>query len=312
MARHDRLLHILSLLKTRRVVTVSELARECEVTPRTIYRDIDTISSANYPIYFDGGYRLLPTAALPPPQFTPEEQSLLQSALDSWPLANTPAYRATLKRIQAKIESWQEAPPKPARPILHVRPRTSQDRVTDPRLFAALEQAIAASQRVEMKYDAITSGLSARRVDPYLLVFRGRAFYLVGWCHSKNAVRLFRVGRIRSLKVTAETFARDPALSAERLFRDSWEVYLGAPFEATVRLTGNAARIVAGARRHPSERFVQKDPRTLIYSVTVNSIEEFGRWVLGFGGEARVLAPDSLARWVKRHARGILAAYRSA
>lgn len=310
MSRHDRLLHILSLIKARRVMSVAELARECEVTPRTIYRDIDTISRANYPIFYDRGYRLLPTASLPPPQFTPEELSLLQSALDSWPLASTPAYRATLKRIQAKIENWQPSAKSNGK-ILHVRPRTSQDHVTDPRLFAAIEQAIKFACTVEMKYNAISSGPSARRVDPYLLVFRGRAFYLVGWCHSRKSFRMFRVGRILSLTVSEEKFVRDTSISAERLFSASWEVYLGTPFEATVRLTGRAAKIIAGARRHPSERVERDDDQSLQYHVTVNSVEEFGRWVLGFGSEARVVAPQSLADWIQKHARGILAAYRS-
>ncbi|MEW5700651.1 MAG: YafY family protein [Candidatus Zixiibacteriota bacterium] len=308
MSRHDRLLHILMLLRSPRPLSVARLAQECDVTPRTIYRDIDTISRANYPIYYDNGYRLLPTGSLPPPQFTPEEQGLLRAALDAWPLASTAAYRTTLRRIGAKLNAWQ--PGGRRQEGLAVRPRSDTDPGLDPRFMGVITCAIEESRALDLKYDSLSSGQSTRRVDPLFIVFRGHAYYLVAFCHKTHEHRLFRLGRIRALAVTSHTFKRDPTVSLERLFRHNWDVYLGAPFTATVRFTGSAARVVAGTRRHPSKHVASTSGGSLLYTVTVNSVEEFGRRILGFGGEARVVSPPALVRWVRRQARETLSAYR--
>jgi predicted DNA-binding transcriptional regulator YafY len=300
-------------LRRRRPLTVSQMAEECGVTTRTIYRDIDTISQANYPIYYDGGYRLLPTGSTPPPQFTGEEQNLLRSALDSWPLAQTKAYRTTLRRIQAKLDGWQNGGARTGHddggPT--VRPRTGTDPDLDRKLFDWITQAISSRRRLDMTYDSITSGKSRRRVDPYFLVFRGRAYYLVGFCHRRESFRMFRLGRIKSVSLTRQPFERDPKVSLERLFKGSWEVYLGTPFEAVVRFRGRAARVLAGGQRHASETIKSEGTESLQYTVMVNSVEEFGRWVLGYGGDALVLSPPALARWVRTQARETLAGYRT-
>jgi predicted DNA-binding transcriptional regulator YafY len=73
MSKYDRLLHILNLLRSRRSLRAKDLARECEVTERTIYRDVLSLSSANVPVYFDDGYKLLSDAFLPPLNLTKEE-----------------------------------------------------------------------------------------------------------------------------------------------------------------------------------------------------------------------------------------------
>jgi predicted DNA-binding transcriptional regulator YafY len=204
MSRHDRLLHILALLRHRRPLTVAQIATECGVTSRTIYRDIDTIGQANYPIYYDGGYRLLPTSTAPPPQFSSEEQSLLRAALDSWPLAHTGAYGPTLRRIQAKIDDWKRdgkrSGPDDGGPL--VRPRSGIDPKLNHKLFDKITQAITSRHQLEMVYDWVSSGRTKRRLDPYFLVYRGRAYYLVGYCHMRKTFRLFRLGRIKSVIVT--------------------------------------------------------------------------------------------------------------
>lgn len=65
MSKTDRLLFILNLIRSRRNLKARDLAKECEVSERTIYRDIMDLSSANIPIYFDDGYKFLTDAFLP-------------------------------------------------------------------------------------------------------------------------------------------------------------------------------------------------------------------------------------------------------
>jgi predicted DNA-binding transcriptional regulator YafY len=84
VSKHDRLLQLLSMLRRRRRHSVKDLARECGVSVRTVYRDINTLSEANYPIYYDSGYRMLRTSSFPPVCFTNEERTLLSAMLELW------------------------------------------------------------------------------------------------------------------------------------------------------------------------------------------------------------------------------------
>ncbi len=105
MRKMERLLYILSLLRTNHWLRASDLARKCGVSERTIYRDVITISEANIPIYFDGGYRLLHNGFLPPVNLSDSETGFLLGLLKSPLLGSGKPYHKTAKIIIDKIES---------------------------------------------------------------------------------------------------------------------------------------------------------------------------------------------------------------
>ncbi len=105
MSKTSRLLLILNLIRSRRDLRAKDLALECGVTERTIYRDINAISSANIPIYFEKGYKFLTDAFLPPLNFSLEEYLALYLGLNSEIINSNPILKDSAKRVIAKIES---------------------------------------------------------------------------------------------------------------------------------------------------------------------------------------------------------------
>jgi len=105
MSKYDRMLFILNILRSRRNLTAGNLANECGVTERSIYRDIISLSEANIPIYFDHGYKLASNNFLPPLNFSYDEYNCLKLALDSTPLGNTEKYQLVIKKIRAKVDA---------------------------------------------------------------------------------------------------------------------------------------------------------------------------------------------------------------
>jgi predicted DNA-binding transcriptional regulator YafY len=81
MSKSERIIFILSLLRRSKFLTARDLAQKCQVSERTIYRDIISISVINIPIYFENGYKLLSQDFLPPVNFTPTEAEYLVSLL---------------------------------------------------------------------------------------------------------------------------------------------------------------------------------------------------------------------------------------
>ena len=92
MTKSSRLLTVLNLIRSNRVMTTSQLARECGVTERTVYRDIQSLGEAGAPVYYDKGYRLLGSAFLPPLNLTADEYLALRAAIQGSPLMEMKSY----------------------------------------------------------------------------------------------------------------------------------------------------------------------------------------------------------------------------
>jgi predicted DNA-binding transcriptional regulator YafY len=104
MKKVERLLYILALLRRRKNLGAVDLARRCGVSKRTILRDISSISSANIPIFYDSGYRLLHEDFLPPMSFTSEEAGLLMEILRSYARFDPGENGSPLGSIMDKLE----------------------------------------------------------------------------------------------------------------------------------------------------------------------------------------------------------------
>ncbi|MCD6250174.1 MAG: YafY family transcriptional regulator [candidate division Zixibacteria bacterium] len=298
MSKYDRLLHILNLLRSRRTLNAQKLAEECQVTERSIYRDIISLSEANVPIYYDNGYKLASSNFLPPLNLSFEEYSCLRLALESSPLARAGDKGDLLRQVCAKIDAGlSEAVRdrrKTALDVAHIEIESTQARQRVAQYYSVIENAISDQNCLEVEYLTIEHGLTKRKVEPYFIIFRRHAFYFVAFCRLRKEFRTFRIDRVKKLKPTQQRFARKRGICAADYFADSWQLYQGAPVKVVVCFKGRAARIVTTSCHHLKEKVESIGEDEVLYRVTVNGTEEIKRWILGYGDEAEVLEPDSL------------------
>lgn len=298
MTKYDRLLHILNLLRARRNMTAGKLADECGVTQRSIYRDILSLSEANIPIYYDHGYKLASDAFLPPLNFDYDEYLFLKMAVESSPLKATDKYSGMVKRIQAKVEAGlsdkvrEHSRFTPVATHIDIPMTIEQER--GERFYGVIEEAATNSRCLKISYDSIHSGPSERMVEPYFIIFKGRAFYFVAYCRLRDEVRTFRLDRVSAVEPSEELFTRPNDINAESYFEGSWRVYSGEPVRVVIRFTGAAARVVSMGSHHTAELIESADDGAVLYSVTCRGLQEIQRWILGFGAEAEVIAPVEL------------------
>lgn len=298
MAKNDRLLYILNLLRSRKSLNAARLAEECNVTERSIYRDIISLSEANIPIYYDNGYKLASDNFLPPLNFSFEEFAAIKLALESSPLGKSGAGAGILRRVQAKIEAGLSSntreKKKTARDTAHIEIDAARVGKKGERFYATIEEAINSLSCLDIDYVSINHGLTHRTVEPYFIIFRGRAFYFVAFCRMRNEFRTFRIDRVQKIMTTETHFRRQKGINPKTYFEDSWRLYSGKPVEVLVKFVGNSAKVVRSGQHHPKEVIVEKSGGCLLYQVTVNGIDEIQRWILGFGDEAEVIAPQEL------------------
>ena len=304
MSKYDRLLYILNLLRSRRNLNAQALAKECGVTQRSIYRDMLALSEANVPIYFENGYKLASDNFLPPLNFSLEEFRFLEQAMESSPLVQATQYRQMAEKLKAKIEAGLSDRVKKDSRVTPVVTHVAVESHANPRkaekFFSVIEKAAAQYITVDLAYDSVTSGETQRKVDPYFVVFRGRAFYFVGFCHMRQDYRTFRVDRIVAVALTKDRFVKKSDIRPETYFDTGWSVDGGKRVTVEVEFIGTAAKIVASGRYFPNARIDRTRSGALRYEVEVNGLTEIRRWILGFGDEARVIRPALLKKRLRR------------
>ena len=310
MAKYDRLLYILNLIRSRKNLNAGMLAGECGVTERTIYRDILALSEANIPIYYDRGYKYASDNFLPPLNFDINEYLTLKTVLDSSPLYGSGYRRRIIKTIKGKIEACLSQAVRRERAFtsdpLRLDIRSTALEEGKERFFGRIETAISEHRIIGLEYESIESGLTDREIEPYFMIFIERAFYFVGYCYLRKGLRTFRLDRIKNIELTGKKFTPRDGIDPTGYFKHSWGVFSGDPVEVEVVFTGKAARVVRFGRHQAGETIEVLADDRVKYRVMVSGIHEICRWLIGFGGEVRVVRPKSLARELVRRAEEIL------
>lgn len=224
MKRAERQYALVDLLRAaRRPWSAARLARELEVSSRTIERDIGSLQLAGVPIYAEhgvaGGYAILPEYSLPPLNFSAAESLAVLAGLA---LLDTSPYRGAARRARAKVASVVgEEHLAPVQEVLERVQVIDAAPATDPSVpMGMLSDAIAARRVVRLTYlgegedggpDGATS--TVRDVETMGLLRAGDSWLLVGWCRLRDAIRGFRIERIARLELLEEVApVRDPAL----------------------------------------------------------------------------------------------------
>lgn len=309
-----RTLKIFTLIEGKPGITASELAENCEVSLRTVYRDINLLKLAGIPLYHDRGYRVSEGFFLPPVHFDLiETLSLAMGAELLSRQKGTPFQRgveSAMEKILAVLPpAIRDAA---AREAAHFNPAWEPTADYGKHLFVleVLERGVNESRSVELTYYALSRDeTTRRRVDPYGFLFRSNGWYLVGFCHLRGEIKIFKVDRILQAELTEDSFEPPEDFSLREYMGDAWQVMRGEPREVEVLFSPQAAPFVKECTWHFSQRCSDREDGSAVLSFRVGGLEEICSWIMAFGGEAEVLEPPELREMVGARARGILERY---
>jgi len=206
MLQESRLFKILYYLLNHGKATASELAEMFEVSIRTIYRDIDALSSAGIPVYANngrkGGIQLLDGFVLSRSTLSKQEQDEILFGLQILAATQYPNTYEILTKLgalfQSNAQSWIE--------IDFSRWGSVIQR--EKNLFALLKTGILEKRKIEFDYLSSAGVKSSRKIEPVKLIYKDKAWYLYGYCLEKLDWRLFRVSRIKNAVLTDKRFNR--------------------------------------------------------------------------------------------------------
>ena len=159
-----------------------------------------------------------------------------------------------------------------------------------------LHHAISDSKRVWMRYYTASRNEHTERViHPYHLINVRGDWYLVAYDELREEFRNFSVGRIEDWKLKTEKFKRDPEFSIAKHMGAAFQAERGGEaVDVVIRFAPQAARYVRERHWHDTQKIEEQDDGGLVLKFQTGGLGEVKRWVLQYGGDAEVIAPETL------------------
>jgi proteasome accessory factor B len=180
---------------------------------------------------------------------------------------------------------------------------TSAEPLLDLAVIDTLASAASQRRQLRLRYRKPNAEPEERIVDPYHLANINGDWYLFAFDHLRKAIRTFVPGRIASAVPTGEVFDRPAKFTLPRELKDSFGVHSRqGDFTVVVQFDPAVSDYIREKRWHPSQRLEETPGGGVELTLRLGSLAEVQRWILGWGGAVRVVAPPELVASVLRAA----------
>ena len=311
MARNAEMIRQWEILRqidgARTGIGVAKLAAAQRVHQRTIRRDIEALCKAGFPLYDDkvNGTTLWKLRAKP---FRALEETGLSTTelcalYFSRTLISTLTGAPFIDEVERAMAKLERALPAASRKFLDrmpgvVKAKSSGRKKQDARkLREIVARAVDASlthRRVALRYDSASSRQTKDYVvEPLRVSYADGGLYLTAWVPAYAESRTFSMERIGTLAILDEHF--EPRPLPPEPFANSLGVHTGSPEPIEIEFAADTANYVREREWHRSQEIVERADGTLLLRLCVCNDRPLRSWILGFGAQARVVAPASLA-----------------
>lgn len=298
---------ILFTLLAKRKVSAGELAARYDCSVRTIYRYIDEMSIAGIPIEVargsNGGIYISDAFKLPKGLMTKEEYG---KAIDAMLAMNEqisdPALQSAIEKLSAQVKSEKLDLTLSGNLLVDSGAWGDEHRFSEK--LALTERAVEEREALEIDYISREGERTQRKILPHLLVYKQNIWYVYAYCTVRKAFRLFKLGRMRSILATGETFERIP-FKREDVPLNFWhdeESSVFALFEISPEALPFAEEWLG------IENVTRRGDKYFAEATLPNDESLLGK-ILSAGAGFKVLSPASLAERVKDAAKNIAAQY---
>lgn len=313
----NRLLGMIYILMNKGTVTAAELSERFEVSVRTVYRDVDTLSMAGIPVYTrkgkNGGISLTEQFVLDKILVTREEQTQILAALESLRETGACKEEETLLKLGEFFKT---------KPLNWVSIDFSDWSGSRGKLYDQIRESILSRKVLVFDYYGQHGGMSRRETEPVQLLFKEYTWYLRAFCRIRGEMRLFKVLRMKRVTMLEESFVPRkeeeklpsvdlPACSPDNLSRDSaGEGTDEERFGDIVMWVDQKEAYRVYDRFEEDEITVLSDGNFQIHTKCLLDDWIYGV-ILSFGPSARVLGSDRVREEIKSRIDSMKRVYES-
>ncbi|MBX3354500.1 MAG: WYL domain-containing transcriptional regulator [Phycisphaeraceae bacterium] len=333
VARRDRTIaRILALLRDAhggRDLRIADAAERYGVSVRTLFRDLRTLKNLGIAFRMVDdprdpsrrSYRLDDRKILPASRLSLEEAIPLALAgrqlfgKRQIPLLESASggIERVLDTVSKPVES--DLSKLERRISVRLAPRNAARGLGD--LFRSVVDAMLRGRQLDAvyksAYDLTPSPPQRFKLDPFALVFRHRAWYMLGRRPDQGRVKLYKLVRFKSLIATSVRFELPAGFDADTHFGHAWSVIRGRPRERVeIDFAPDFAGNIADTEWHPTQTVSMRPDGSMRFTCQVDGLDEITWWVLSMGSHARVISPAALARRVAAEAAATTALYAAA
>lgn len=281
--KDNRLFRILYYILEKEKVTANELADKFEVSVRTIYRDIDSISSVGVPIFTTqgkgGGIKIDNEYILNKSLFDANEKEQIIAALQGLEKTNKVYKSELITKLSAlfkiKNSNWIE---------IDFTSWRSNNTYQD--LFNTLKIAIINKNIISFSYNSSKAEKINRRVKPIRLLFKEQDWYLYAFCLLRNDFRYFKLSRIKDLEVLAINY------------EDNFENIVlkrEIKYENTVNIKLKFNKSVAfRVYDEFNEAIVEDEKANLYVEIKIPNNYKLYNYIFSFGANVEILEPEEI------------------
>ena len=298
--QESRLFRIVYYLLQNGKATAPELAQKFEVSIRTIYRDIDALSSAGVPIYATrgkgGGIFIFNDYTLDKSLFSEQEQEQILAALQGMIATTGKNSNELLTKLsglfQIKSTNWIEVD---FSDWAHRAPQ--QD------TFNIIKEAIFQKRVISFCYFSGKGNKEKRNVRPAQLVFKGKSWYLYSFCLLRNDYRFFKLTRIKELEMLSETFTQDFTLTKIKK-----QVQVENTVAVKLKFDKQAAFRVYDEF---TDNITEDSQGNLYVQIDLPDNEILYSYVMSFSDSVEIIEPQSIREQMKKRLQKMQEKYRT-
>jgi predicted DNA-binding transcriptional regulator YafY len=315
VSRVHRLLKLITMLRGQNSPSAVELADQLEVSKRTVFRDLNMLELAGVPYYFSqqaGGYKIASSFFLPPVNLTLDEAlALLAVAGQGRQLPLHRLIRDAANKIESVLPRSMQVEISRAMRGIHVDWPAQARHSTVEQRFDQIQRAIGQRRKLRMTYVSFFErGQIVTELSPYQLLYHQRAWYVIGHSGMHNAVRTFKLGRIKDLAALDKLYVPDEKFTLAGYLGNAWGMIPeGREYEVKLKFAPMVAANVAEVNWHRTQQVTFEPDGSAVFTATVDGLGEISWWILGYGDQVEVLEPPPLRERLLKMAETLVAKY---
>jgi predicted DNA-binding transcriptional regulator YafY len=287
------------------------------VDKKTIYRYISSLNEANIPVYTKkgryGGFYIDEEFYMKPSNLSEEELQALLMATQILTEENGFVAEKSLQTAVSKIKSMcvndnEELKCLNDTGCFKISEIGNLQSLEDK--ISKINYAINRGKTVSINYFSPNkNSLTIRKVDPYNLLFREGAWYIIGYCHKEDTVETFKVSRIKTLKITSEIYMVPHTFALKEYIDNNWGVFRGEKIKVTIKFNKNITDFIKEGKWHSTQQVEEQEDGAILLSIYLDDTDEIKKWIMGFGKDAEVIEPQKLREEIKSEIEQIYKKY---
>ncbi|EJO5348412.1 WYL domain-containing protein [Clostridium botulinum] len=302
MSKISHILQLLTILQYKEFVTAGELSDFLMVDKKTIYRYINSLTSANIPIHAKkgryGGFYIDKNFYMKSPELNENEIRALLMAGEILTEENGFMYEKEYKIALGKIKNSLSSKNVDLNNIYSFNDFRlniiGNNKISEDKM-CKISNSIMNNKSINVSYLSINRNeITFRKIDPYDIMFKYGKWYIIAYCHLNKYIEIFDINRIKDIKETKDKFIISKDFSMNSFIKKYKTIFIDNKIKVELKFSKNIAGFIKNNKWYINEEIEEVENGEVIFKVYVENLKEIKMWILGFGKDVQVLKPKEL------------------